>query len=409
MALIARMMIGLALLLAPASIASADDLAKATSLYKQFCAHCHGINMVNPGVSSFDLRKFPVTEKERFETSVMKGRGDMPAWGDILLPEELELLWIYVATRGGKEPLPEPEKQSALPPGKPETIAEGRLTACLPRNGGSTAHIRHGGGGGIDYLVSRALADRLGLELAVTWFESEPEEESDPVRESFALVSHGLCDILPGLPLYPSYFGEPPAATAALPRWLDQPMYWDPATHVKLNPMAATAPYRRAELAIVAGPGIDADALKSLADLGEYRVGIEQGTLAGAILDVQLPPEAKANSIMAKPGPTFLWELEKGHFEVTLADTAAFDFHGRQNRITKLSMGSYRHPIGFNIAIGYPAASANLGIALDEALAGLAASGAFAIMAREANFTFAPPREPMVSPPLTTRLLMSLR
>jgi mono/diheme cytochrome c family protein len=38
---------------------------------------------------------------------VLKGKGDMPAWGDILLEEEIDALWRYVATRGGKEPFPE--------------------------------------------------------------------------------------------------------------------------------------------------------------------------------------------------------------------------------------------------------------------------------------------------------------
>ena len=28
----------------------------------------------------------------------------MPAWGDVLLPGEIELLWYYVKTRAGKEP-----------------------------------------------------------------------------------------------------------------------------------------------------------------------------------------------------------------------------------------------------------------------------------------------------------------
>ena len=89
--------------------AAADEtqLASGTSVYKQFCSHCHGIDMVNPGTSSYDLRKWPQDQKETFVKAVMEGKGDMPAWGDILFPEELEAVWFYVATRGGKEPLPE--------------------------------------------------------------------------------------------------------------------------------------------------------------------------------------------------------------------------------------------------------------------------------------------------------------
>lgn len=63
--------------------------------------------MKNPGTSSYDLRKWPQDRKDEFYNSVQNGKGDMPAWGDILLPDELDVLWIYVVTRGGKEPLPE--------------------------------------------------------------------------------------------------------------------------------------------------------------------------------------------------------------------------------------------------------------------------------------------------------------
>jgi mono/diheme cytochrome c family protein len=83
------------------------DLEFGTKTYKDFCSHCHGLNMVNPGTSSYDLRKWPRDNKPDFLHAVANGKGDMPAWGDILLPGELEALWVYVATRAGTEPLPE--------------------------------------------------------------------------------------------------------------------------------------------------------------------------------------------------------------------------------------------------------------------------------------------------------------
>ena len=71
------------------------------SLYRQLCSNCHGVNMVNAGTSSFDLRKFPQDDKARFVNSVMKGKNTMPAWGDIVKPDEIEAIWAYVLT-GGK-------------------------------------------------------------------------------------------------------------------------------------------------------------------------------------------------------------------------------------------------------------------------------------------------------------------
>jgi mono/diheme cytochrome c family protein len=83
------------------SLAAEPELAvQGKSQYRQFCSNCHGVNMVNPGTSSFDLRKFPPDDKTRFVNSVVHGKNAMPAWGDILKPEEIEAIWAYVLTGG---------------------------------------------------------------------------------------------------------------------------------------------------------------------------------------------------------------------------------------------------------------------------------------------------------------------
>jgi len=97
----------LALLAAP--VLAGDAVSKfelGVKTYRDFCAHCHGPEMVNPGTNSYDLRKWPTDNRDGFVTAVLHGTGDMPAWGDILLPDEVSALWRYVATRGGKEPFP---------------------------------------------------------------------------------------------------------------------------------------------------------------------------------------------------------------------------------------------------------------------------------------------------------------
>ena len=85
----------------PESAPPPELVAQGKPLYRQLCANCHGVNMVNPGTSSFDLRKFPHSDRARFVNSVMHGKNSMPAWGDLLKPEEVEALWAYVRT-GGK-------------------------------------------------------------------------------------------------------------------------------------------------------------------------------------------------------------------------------------------------------------------------------------------------------------------
>lgn len=85
----------------PDAAPSPELVAQGKGLYRQLCSTCHGVNMVNPGTSSFDLRKFPREDRDRFVASVTRGKNSMPAWGDMLQPDEIEVLWAYVRA-GGK-------------------------------------------------------------------------------------------------------------------------------------------------------------------------------------------------------------------------------------------------------------------------------------------------------------------
>lgn len=79
---------------------AAPAVARGRALYAQKCMQCHGVNMVNPGTSSYDLRKFPADQYARFANSVANGKNAMPAWKGTLTPEDIEALWAYVCARG---------------------------------------------------------------------------------------------------------------------------------------------------------------------------------------------------------------------------------------------------------------------------------------------------------------------
>jgi cytochrome c6 len=81
---------------------SAEAAEAGRALYSKNCSHCHGFNMVNPGTVSYDLRKFPSEDPERFFTSVLQGKGSMPAWKQSLTEEQVKSIWAYVQT-GGKQ------------------------------------------------------------------------------------------------------------------------------------------------------------------------------------------------------------------------------------------------------------------------------------------------------------------
>jgi mono/diheme cytochrome c family protein len=71
---------------------------KGRRLYQAFCQKCHGLNLVNNSPAFFDLRKLRIDEKPRFYRSVSLGLRAMPAWGEVIKPDEMEQLWSYIMT-----------------------------------------------------------------------------------------------------------------------------------------------------------------------------------------------------------------------------------------------------------------------------------------------------------------------
>jgi mono/diheme cytochrome c family protein len=85
----------LALACAPGFAQQPDQVKAGAEIYSRNCSPCHGARMLDPQ-GAFDLRKFPRDQRERFLNSVTKGKNAMPPWGDVLKPEEIEALWLYV-------------------------------------------------------------------------------------------------------------------------------------------------------------------------------------------------------------------------------------------------------------------------------------------------------------------------
>lgn len=80
-----------------------DAVDQGREQFHRTCSQCHGRNMVNAGTTIYDLRKFPVDQQDRFLNSILNGKGNMPSFKDALSTEQINLLWAYVGSRGGKE------------------------------------------------------------------------------------------------------------------------------------------------------------------------------------------------------------------------------------------------------------------------------------------------------------------
>ena len=72
-----------------------EQISKGAAIFAQHCSACHGARMADPQ-AAFDLRRFPRDQKNRFVTAVTRGKDNMPPWGDLLRPEDIEALWAYV-------------------------------------------------------------------------------------------------------------------------------------------------------------------------------------------------------------------------------------------------------------------------------------------------------------------------
>jgi mono/diheme cytochrome c family protein len=74
-----------------------EQVRQGAEAYAHNCSPCHGPRLYGEE-SAFDLRNFPRDQRDRFINSVTRGKNQMPPWGGLLKPEQIDALWAYVAT-----------------------------------------------------------------------------------------------------------------------------------------------------------------------------------------------------------------------------------------------------------------------------------------------------------------------
>jgi mono/diheme cytochrome c family protein len=80
---------------------SETEIEQGREIYGELCVTCHGRDMISPGGLTFDLRKFPKEQFERFRDAVLNGKPPtMPPWRDKVTDEDIKLLWVYVRSGG---------------------------------------------------------------------------------------------------------------------------------------------------------------------------------------------------------------------------------------------------------------------------------------------------------------------
>jgi mono/diheme cytochrome c family protein len=80
-----------------ASLAQAPRVAAGEQVYADYCSSCHGEGLRNTsGGVTFDLRRLRPEDHERFVTSVLDGKRQMPPWRGALELEQIESIWAYI-------------------------------------------------------------------------------------------------------------------------------------------------------------------------------------------------------------------------------------------------------------------------------------------------------------------------
>jgi mono/diheme cytochrome c family protein len=78
-----------------------EQIKKGAEVYETHCQTCHGPRLRNPEWA-VDLRKFPRGDHARFVDTVTSGVRNMPPWGDVFKPDDIEALWAYIVAGEGK-------------------------------------------------------------------------------------------------------------------------------------------------------------------------------------------------------------------------------------------------------------------------------------------------------------------
>src|SRR5262249_31579323 len=72
-----------------------ERIQAGAKIFARNCSPCHGPRMREPE-GAFNLRAFPPDAHDRLLASVSRGKNNMPRWGDLLKPDDIEALWAYV-------------------------------------------------------------------------------------------------------------------------------------------------------------------------------------------------------------------------------------------------------------------------------------------------------------------------
>jgi len=275
--------------------------------------------------------------------------------------------------------------------------AEESLKVCLDENlPPLSLHQRGKPDSGFDVALAQAVADRLGRQFKIQWFESKLDESSSPALEANALLSDGRCALVGSYALTNDSLKVPGVKTAKLPDF-EGATRDDRRRRVPVGVLAPSQPYVYSPLTVVLGEKTRDRKISGIGDLAGLRIAIESGTLGDAILMTFEKGRLIDEITHLVPGrQDLLGALNRGESDATLLDLSRFDAYRAAHPDNKLAASGYYYPIGVNRGYVGLASDPALIVAVNKALSDLQAAGKIAELAKAAGLTYLPPVEPAI-------------
>jgi ABC-type amino acid transport substrate-binding protein len=269
-----------------------------------------------------------------------------------------------------------------------------KLTVCMAENNPPLSYRAGDQSRGLDVRVAGAIADELHRELRVVPFESKYERESTLSQEVNALLSSGVCDMASGFALLAADLGAPARPTARVP---DHPGAKRPSQRawVPLGTLVATRPYHAMAMALVVRDPARQSA--TLADLGDARIGVVSGTLAGTAVSLYRNGKLRGQTVSLAQNQDVLEQLEMGRFDATLVALDRLDAWRLAHPGTALRRAAYTHPLRINIGFVALDQAGELLAAADRVVARATANGELQRWSEETGTTWVAPVEPAVA------------
>ena len=201
---------------------------------------------------------------------------------------------------------------------------------------------------GLDVRVAQGVAAELGRPLQLVPFESKYEAESTLAHEVNALLSSGVCALASGFPLLAGDLGLASRPTSRVP---DHPgakraplREW-----VTLGTLVPSRAYHAVALALLVRE--PARETATLGQLGDARIGVVAGTMAGTAVTLYRNGKLRAQQVSLSKNEDALEALDAGRIDATLASLDRYDAWRLAHPVSGVRRAAYVHPLRINIGL----------------------------------------------------------